>query len=278
MGDRVIVLALYRSLRETHSMHPVLFETPVLGLKIHSYGLMMALGFLAALLWIRHQSKKEGLPLQTMTDLVFLMIVMAIVGSRLAYIAVEWRYFLAHPLDVFKVWQGGLVFLGGLIACLLTAAWYVRKHRLPGWKVFDVFAPGIALGHSFGRLGCFLAGCCYGRLCDVNAWYAVVFPAHQGSLAPPGVPLYPTQLMESAGEFLLFLFLVWKTRRKSFDGQIILLYVILYSLMRFAIEFYRGDPERGYVIPQWLSTSQFLGILLIVAALIMLIYRKGRSS
>jgi phosphatidylglycerol:prolipoprotein diacylglycerol transferase len=259
-------------------MHPDLFEIPGLGLKIHSYGLMMALGFLAGLAWIRHQSQKVQLSVAKMSDLAFLMIVTAIVGSRIAYAAVQWRYYLQHPLDFFKVWEGGLVFLGGLIACIVVAAWYLKKHRLPFWKVSDVFMPGVALGHAFGRFGCFLAGCCYGRLCEVNAWYGVTFPNKPGSLAPPGAPLYPTQLMESGAEFIIFIFLAWKSRKKAFDGQIVLLYLILYSLVRIVIEVLRGDAERGYVIPDLLSTSQFLGILLIVFAVLMLIYRKGRSS
>jgi phosphatidylglycerol:prolipoprotein diacylglycerol transferase len=259
-------------------MHPDLIEIPGLGLKLHSYGLMMALGFLAALLWIRYQSQKVQLPVAKMSDLAFLMIVMAVVGSRLAFVAVQWRFYREHPLDIFKVWEGGLVFLGGLIACILTAIWYLKKHGLPFWKVSDVFMPGVALGHALGRVGCFLAGCCYGRQCEITAWYSVVFPHRHGSLAPPDVPLYPTQLMEAAAEFLIFLFLAWKSGKKAFDGQILLLYLILYSAARIIIEVFRGDLERGYVIPHWVSTSQFLGILLIVFAVLMLIYRKrGRS-
>jgi phosphatidylglycerol:prolipoprotein diacylglycerol transferase len=261
-------------------MHPDLFEIPGLGLKIHSYGLLMALGFLAALAWIRYQSRREGLSVAQMSDLAFLMIVMAVVGSRAAYVFVQWRFYFQHPLDIFKVWEGGLVFLGGLIACIATAVWYLKKHRLSFWQVSDVFMPGVALGHALGRVGCFLAGCCYGRHCNVAAWYAVTFPDRPGSLAPPGIPLFPTQLMEAAAEFIIFLFLAWKSRRKAFEGQILLLYLILYSAARIAIEVFRGDLERGYVIPSWLSTSQFLGILLILFAGFMLIYlrrRKGRS-
>lgn len=258
-------------------MHPDLFTLPILGLKIHSYGLMMAVGFLAALAWIRYQSKKVDLPVSQMSDLAFLMIVMAVIGSRLIYVVVQWRFYAEHPLDIFKIWEGGLVFLGGLIACILTAIWYLKKYRLSFWKVSDVFMPGVALGHAFGRVGCFLAGCCYGRQCDLNAWYAVVFPQRPGSLAPTEIPLYPTQLMEAAAEFLIFLFLAWKSGRKAFEGQILLLYLILYSAARIGIEVFRGDLERGYIIPGWLSTSQFLGILLIVSAVLVLIYRKGRT-
>jgi len=200
------------------------------------------------------------------------------VGSRIGYIFVQWQFYLKNPLDVFRIWEGGLVFLGGLIACIITAAWYLKKYRLPFWKVSDVFMPGVALGHALGRMGCFMAGCCHGRQCDVNAWYAVVFPDKPGSLAPSGMALYPTQLMEAGAEFLIFGFLAWRSQKKAFDGEILLLYLIIYSAFRIVIEVFRGDLERGYVIPGWVSTSQFIGILLILFAVLMLIYRKGKSS
>jgi len=260
-------------------MHPVLFEIPFMGgLTIHSYGFMMAVGFIAALLWIRYQSKQVNLSVAKMTDLAFLMILAAIVGARVAFILVEWRFYLQNPLDIFKVWEGGLVFLGGLVGCIIVAYYYLKKHGLSFWKVADVFMPGVALGHGLGRVGCFFAGCCHGRQCDPNAWYGMVFSGKEGSLAPPGIPLYPTQLAEALTEFLTFLFLAWKSQKKGFDGQILLLYLIIYSLIRIGIETFRGDLERGFVIPGLLSTSQFISIVLIIFAVIVLIYRKGRSS
>lgn len=264
-------------------MHPVLFEIPLFGgLKIHSYGLMMALGFLAALLWIRFQGKREQLAVNRLTDLAFWMMVSAIVGSRLAFIVEEWNYYFHHPLEIFAVWQGGLVFQGGLILCILVAYFYMKKYQLSFWKVSDVFMPGVALGHSLGRIGCFLAGCCYGKQCDVHAWYAVVFSGKPGSLAPVGVALYPTQLLEAGAELFIFAFLAWKSQKKAFDGQILLLYLILYSVARIGIEFLRGDLERGFVIEPYLSKAQFYALLLIVFAIVALIYRKmrghGRSS
>jgi phosphatidylglycerol:prolipoprotein diacylglycerol transferase len=259
-------------------MHPVLFEIPFASVKVHSYGLMVAVGFLAALAWIRYQSRRESLPTNRMLDFAFLMLLTALVGSRIAYALVEWNYFRQHPWDFFRVWEGGLIFYGGLIACIPVAWIFLRRHRLSFWKVSDVFMPGVALGHALGRIGCFLAGCCYGRTCDVNAWYALVFPNKPGSLAPPGVPLYPTQLMESAAEFLIFLVLAAKSRKKAFDGQILLLYLILYAILRYGIEFFRGDKERGFVIAGWLSTSQLLSLFLLIAAVLALLYRRRRSS
>jgi phosphatidylglycerol:prolipoprotein diacylglycerol transferase len=260
-------------------MHPILFELPILGgIKIHTYGVMVALGFLAALGWIRYQSKKDGLPAAKMLDLAFLMMVAAIVGSRLTFILIEWRYYLQNPIDIFKIWEGGLVFYGGLLACVLTAWFYLKRNKLSFWKVSDVFMPGVALGHALGRLGCFAAGCCYGRTCDPHAWYAVVFPHKPETMAPAGVPLYPTQLVESVAEFALFLILAMVSRKKAFDGQILLLYLIGYSVLRILIELIRGDVERGFIVPNLFSTSQLIGAVLILLAVIVLLFRKGRSS
>jgi phosphatidylglycerol:prolipoprotein diacylglycerol transferase len=257
-------------------VHPLLFN---LGdLKVHSYGLMVALGFLAALAWVRYRAPKEGLPAPAMIDLAFWLMLAAIVGSRLAFIAVDWPHYARDPVAVFKIWEGGLVFYGGLIACIFTAWFYLKRRSWSFWKVADVFMPGVALGHAFGRIGCFLAGCCYGRGCDPKAWYAVRFPGLPESLAPAGIPLFPVQLFEAGANLAIFVFLAWYSRKKAFDGQILLLYLITYALSRIVLELFRGDAERGYVIQGWLSTSQFLGVILLLAALVVLFLRRGRSS
>lgn len=261
---------------EGKTVHPLLFK---LGdVKVHSYGLMVALGFLAALAWVRYRAPKEGLPPHAMVDLAFWLMLAAIVGSRIAFIVVDWQQYAHNPIAIFKIWEGGLVFYGGLLACILTAWIYLKRRAWNFWKVADIFMPGVALGHALGRVGCFMAGCCYGRGCDPKAWYAVRFPEHVGSLAPSGIPLYPVQLFESGANLAIFLFLAWYSRKKAFDGQILLLYLITYALSRIALELFRGDAERGYVIPGWLSTSQFLGVILLLAALVVLFLRRGRSS
>lgn len=257
-------------------MHPVLFE--IGSLKIHTYGFMMAVGFLAALTWIRFQSRRMGLSPHKMTDLAFYVVVVALVGSRIAFIVENWRHYSIHPLDMFKVWQGGLVFQGGVIAALIVAPFLVKKLQLPFWKAADAFAPGLALGHALGRVGCFFAGCCHGKQCDPQAWYGVTFPEGVGSLAPTGVALYPTQLIESVAEIIVFLFLAYKSQKKGFDGQILLLYLIIYSLIRIGIEFLRGDLARGFLIDDVLSKAQMWGVVLAVFGIVMLfVKKKGRS-
>ncbi len=250
-------------------MYPVLFSIPVFhGLRLHTYGLMVALGFLVGIYWVGKESKRVGMPSEKMMDLAFYIIVSAIVGSRLLYVLLDDpKMFLHNPLEFFKVWEGGLVFYGGLIGAVATSAWYMWKHQLNFWKVADIFMPGVAIGHALGRIGCFAAGCCYGRPVSHPAWWAVVFPTEGEGLAPGGIPLYPTQLMESACEFIIFLILVYFSRKKKFDGQIMLMYLILYSIVRTILETFRGDFVRGFIF-EGISTSQFVSFFIIVTALI----------
>lgn len=260
-------------------MYPVLFTIPFTeGLKLHSYGLMVALGFLVGLFWVGRESKRVGLPSEKLMDLAFYIIVAAILGSRLLYILIEdpsilWK----QPLDFFKVWEGGLVFYGGLIGAVAVSAWYMLKHRLNFWKVSDIFMPGVAIGHAIGRLGCFAAGCCYGKPTSHPAWWSVIFPTEGEGLAPGGIPLYPTQLMESGAELAIFLILVYFSRKKKFDGQILLMYLILYSIIRIILEFYRGDFVRGFIVGGW-STSQFVSFILIFLAIGCWIIRSRKSA
>lgn len=260
-------------------MYPVIFTIPILeGLKLHTYGLMVALGFLVGIYWVGRESKRLGMPSEKMMDLAFYIVVAGIVGSRLLYVVVEEpRAFIEHPLDIFKVWEGGLVFYGGLMGAVATSAWYMWKHQLNFWKVSDIFIPGVSIGHAIGRLGCFAAGCCYGKEAPHSAWWTVMFPIEGEGLAPGGVPLYPTQLTESGAEFCIFLILVYFTRKKKFDGQILLMYLILYSMVRIILECFRGDLSRGFVYGE-LSTSQFVSILIIISAIICWIYRSRRAK
>lgn len=262
-------------------MYPILIKIPLFGLfghdylPIYGYGVMVALGFLAGSWYVSRQARSQGEDPAKALDLVFYILIAAIVGSRVLYIFVAERTRLFQdPLYLFKIWEGGLVFYGGLIAALAVSIWFFKKHKLPAWKYCDFFAPAIALGHAVGRQGCFLAGCCHGRPLLSEAWYTVTFPYDPNSLAPGGVPLYPTQLIESAAEFLIFLGLAWGLKRKKFDGQIISLYLMGYSLARFLIEFSRGDIDRGFVFGTNLSTSQFIAMIMFAIGLGMYLYRR----
>lgn len=246
-------------------MYPILFRIPILGgISVYTYGVLVATAFVVGIAWVNYEAKRVGQSSSKATDLVFYIILSAIIGSRILYIILtDWQRFLDSPFIFFKIWEGGLVFYGGLIAALLVSIWYFRKYKLPILPYCDTFAPGIAIGHSVGRLGCLMAGCCFGKPAAIGAWYAITFSGHEHSFAPSGVPLYPTQLMESMGEFLIFWALFFLRYKKRFHGQIIGTYLILYGILRFTIEFFRGDMDRGFVVSDIISVSQLVSIIMI---------------
>lgn len=263
-------------------MHPILFTFPeslplIGGKALHVYGIMVALGFLMGLLWIKRESRREGLNEETVSDLFFYVLIAGLIGSRLLYFINSSDHFWGDPLSFFRIWEGGLVFQGGVIASVLTTIWYCRRHHLSFFQIADVFSPALALGHAFGRIGCFFAGCCYGRQCDPHFALAMIFPDRPDAIAPPGIPLYPTQLIESLGEFLILAILMTYRRKKSFTGAVFLLYIILYAILRSSVEVLRGDTIRGYVIEPYLSVAQFISGLTLLTALVLWQYLKNSS-
>jgi phosphatidylglycerol:prolipoprotein diacylglycerol transferase len=256
-------------------MHPILFEIPrieflnwIIGpIPIRLYGLMIGLGFIIGIFLAAHQAKKEGVNPDRVLDLGVYMLLTALVGSRLLFVLTDLREFAARPLDAFALWKGGLVFYGGLLAAVPVGIWYLKKHRLPVWKTADIMAPSIALGQTFGRLGCFSAGCCYGA--PASGPLSVIFTDPR-SLAPLGVPLFPTQLMEATGSLVIFCALLLLRRSKKFDGQLFWLYVLFYAVLRFIIEIFRGDAIRGLYFGNTISTSQIIAIGMFLLAGVMI--------
>jgi phosphatidylglycerol:prolipoprotein diacylglycerol transferase len=253
-------------------MHPILFRFGPL--TIHTYGVLVASGFLLGLGLAVRQARKEGVPSDKIIDLGFYILLAAIVGSRLFFIFLNLSYYVKNPLDIVKIWEGGLVFYGGVLLAVPTAIWYVKKNGLGIWRTADLFAPSIAIGHALGRLGCFSAGCCYGKTAESIPW-AVTF-TNPDSLARIGVPLHPTQLYESAGEFINFLILITLRKNKSFNGQLFMVYMLFYSVLRFIVEFFRGDVSRGFITNQ-LSVSQGISIIMFLVAVAGLIVLKRRK-
>jgi len=244
-------------------VHPILFR---LGpITIHTYGLFVALGFLTAVSIARWQGRKAGLAVEKLVDLAFYAALAAIVGSRILFVLIEWDYFARNPLASFKIWEGGLVFLGGVALAVPVGLFYARRAGLPLWETADVFAPALSAGHVLGRIGCFFAGCCYGDRCNLP--WAVTFTDPE-SLAPLGVGLHPTQLYESFGELVIFLVLITVIRRKTFHGQVFVFYGFLYPLLRFVVEFFRGDDVRGFIAGGLISTSQLGSLVMAVLALV----------
>ncbi len=268
-------------------MHPRLFTIEPFDfmgrnigpLTLPTYGVLLAIAFVAGLWVVGRQAKRSGLDANRITDLAVYVLIAGLVGAKVLLVIVEWHYYSTHPGDFFSILQSGGVFYGGLLAGFSVAWWYVVHHGLDGWKTADVLAPGVAIGQAIGRLGCFAAGCCHGRSTHV-AW-AVTFRdiyAARTVGTPIDVPLHPTQIYESLATAVIFALLLWLSRRKLFDGQVVLAYVVLYSVARFSIEFFRGDSARGFVFGGLLSTSQFIAMALVLAAGALWPYLMKRRS
>lgn len=232
-----------------------------------SYGVFVAAAFLAALWVTRRLAARRGLAPDRITDLAVYCAIAGILGGKLGMFLFDWRFYLENPARIFSLetLQAMGVYQTGLILALLTAFWYMRRHRMPFLPTADLFAPGLALGHGIGRLGCFAAGCCWGRQCD-RPW-AVTFTnpdAQQLTGVPLFVPLHPTQLYEAAAEFLLFAFLWRRFHQPHREGEILSYYLIFYSLARFVIEFFRHHEQGLYFelsLTQWIALGLFsLGI------------------
>jgi phosphatidylglycerol:prolipoprotein diacylglycerol transferase len=252
-------------------VHPVLIR--IGPLSIHTYGVLVAAGFLLGIALAVRQGKKEGIPPDRIIDIGFYVLLSAIVGSRLLFVGINAGHYLKHPLDIIKIWEGGLVFYGGLLLAVPVALWYIRRHALDMGNLMDIFAPSLAIGHAVGRLGCFSAGCCYGKPATVP-WAVTFFDPE--CLAVTGIPIHPTQLYESMGEFLNFFILIFLRRHQSFKGQLFWTYIVLYSLLRFTVEFFRGDAARGYLVAG-ISVSQGISFVIGLAAAVVIV-RKLRHK
>jgi len=255
-------------------VHPVLFE--IGGFPVHTYGVLLAAAYLVGLQTAVRRAPRAGLDPARILDLGILVIFAAIVGAKLLLLIVEWRSFAADPKQIVTVLRSGGVFYGGLLAAVPVAIWYVRRHELPTWRVGDLAAPGIALAHAVGRVGCLMAGCCYGRPTELP-WGVRFTSAYAADAVgvPLGIPLHPTQLYEAGAELAIFAVLLLTERRgRPYAGRTFWTYVLLYAAARFVIEFYRGDP-RGQLGP--LSTSQVVSVGLVPLALVMLGYLSRLS-
>ncbi len=250
-------------------MHPIALE---LGpLSIHWYGVMVALAFVAGLWTASRRGLREGVAAEKIIDLGPWLIVGAILGARSLYVISYWDdAFAGKPLaEVFMIWRGGLVYYGGLIGASLACLLYTRLKKLPLWKVADIVAPSIALGSVFGRIGCFLNGCCYGRACSLP--WAIRFPA-DNPRHPPTYPVHPTELYDALLNLCLYGALAWLYRRKKFDGQVFGCYLVSYAVLRSFVEMFRGDyPEYQHYLGGWATPAHLVSIAILVAGLALLL-------
>jgi len=253
-------------------MHPILLKLG--NLSFHTYGFFVAMGFLAGILIAKREAKRLGEDPDVIMDLSFYVMVSAILGSRLFYIITNPEIYLADPLEIFKLWNGGLVFYGGFIAALIVGLIYLKIKRMPMWRTTDIAAPSLAAGQFLGRLGCFSAGCCYGKACNLP--WAVTF-TNPDSLAPLGIPIHPTQLYHAISNLSIFAFLWFFRSRKKYNGQLFWLYILLYAVTRSFIEIFRGD-FRGEPVFGVLSAAQAVGIIIAPVAVVMMIILKKQAG
>ena len=261
-------------------MYPEIFR--IGNFPINTYGVLLALAFLAALLVAARLGARDGLPRERLFDLGLWLLLAAIVGSKLLLLVVEPEYRGAPSrLLSLDFLRSGGVFYGGFIGAVVTAYVLVRRYKLPWWRTADAFAPGIALGQAIGRQGCFAAGCCWGKPTTLPWGVRFSELGHQVTGVPTHTHLHPTQLYESFAAFLFFGLLIWLHRRKTFNGQVILAYGVLYGATRFLIEFFRDDPRGdlfGLTSLTHLSTSQLISLLVGITSLVVLIVRWRRAS
>jgi phosphatidylglycerol:prolipoprotein diacylglycerol transferase len=259
-------------------------------LTIYSYGAMLALAFIAGTFFAAFRARKQAIDPNRIIDLSLVIVLTSIIGARLLFVALNLRFYKNNPLDIFKVWEGGLVFYGGFILAFVSVVYFLKKNKLAVWKVADIFSAPLALGMAIGRIGCFLNGCCYGK---ISQRFGVCFPAKDN---PPAftqqvfegmipqsagcsLPVFPTQLYESGACLLIFLAILALERKKHFDGFSFWLFVLLYSLFRFIIEGFRYYDANFISGP--ITVSQAVSIILFVISLIALetgftIARKGK--
>jgi phosphatidylglycerol:prolipoprotein diacylglycerol transferase len=231
-----------------------------------TYGLMAAFGLIFGLLLIVKLGREQGLDPDKLWNLGIIAILSGIFGAKILMVLVDFTYYRSHvgELFSFSTLQAGGVWSGGLLLALAMCIWYMRVNNMPVLRTCDVFAPGLALGHAFGRVGCFAAGCCFGR--ETHVPWAVTFHnplANEIVGTPLNIPLHPTQLYEMVLELCNCLFLVWLIRRKKFEGEIIGTYMIIYGVGRYFIEFFRGDPGRGEFLG-FMSGTQAIAIGLVI--------------
>ncbi len=256
-------------------MHPVLFQfdTPSFlrgifpdTITIYTYGFLIAIGAVLAFFYTARQAKKQyNVPMETTQWLITLLIIAAVVGGKLFIFFEDPSGYLKHPGKLVDNFANGFVFYGSFIFAIPTMLWFFRHYKLPTLGMLDIIAGTTLIVHGTGRLGCFMAGCCYGVPTD--SFLGVTFTNPQCAAEPLNTPLHPTQLYSSLMIFAILAVIIFMKDRKKFDGQLFLLYIMLYAIGRSVIEVFRGDISRGYVIEGVLTNSQFIAGLMFLVAL-----------
>lgn len=261
-------------------MYPELFR--IGSFPINTYGVFLAVAFLCAILVTVKLAERDGLPRERIYDLSLWMLLASLIGSKILMLFTEPEY-RGNPLQLLSLdfLRSGGVFYGGLLGAIVAGYLLMKRYKLPWWKTADACAPGIAIGNFFGRQGCFAAGCCWGKPTSLPWGVKFSEAGHEITGVPIDAHLHPTQLYESFAMLLVFGFLLWLHKRKRFNGQVILAYALLYSIIRFSIEFVRDDPRGdilGLTTLTGLSTSQMISLIVGITALLLLIFRNRSSK
>jgi len=246
-------------------MHPVLFEFELFGkeLTIYSYGFFIVLGAVFGVTYLAVRAKKEfGVPFDTVNNLFLLLLAGAFIGGKFFLFFENPSFYADNPSALLS--GRGFVFYGSLLFCIPIMLWFFKRHKLPVMPMLDIMAIVTVIVHGFGRIGCFMAGCCYGK--ETHGWLGVIFSDPMCFARPLGTPLHPTQLYSAGMILLIAIVLLYVKSHRRFHGQVFLLYLILYGFGRSVVEIFRGDTSRGYVIEGLLSHSQFISIIVIAAA------------
>lgn len=258
-------------------MHPIAFYLG--SFPVRWYGVMMALAFFAGLWTATRRARLVNIPGEVIADVTLWLMVGSILGARIVYVTTYWKTEFAGGKisEIFAIWNGGLVYYGGLIGASVAGMIYLLWKKLPLWKVADVLAPSIALGSVFGRIGCLLNGCCYGRACSMP--WAIYFPAGHEThpFGQPAIPVHPTEIYAALLNLVLYIFLAWLFRRKKFDGEIFATYLIIYSIFRSIQEYFRGDYPPDH-IHAGITSAQLVSVPIFITGLVLAIFLSRRAQ
>ena len=252
-------------------MHPILFEFG--RVTVYSYGFMIAVGSTVGVVYMAVQGKKDvGLTFDQANSLFLLIFISAFVGGKVFLFFEDLTYYRAHPLQLLT--GRGFVFYGSFLFAVPTMFIFFRRHHIPKYAMLDIMAVTTCLAHIFGRMGCFMAGCCYGKPTD--SLLAVTFTDSACQASPLNTPLHPTQLYEAGYILMVMLVLLFLRSRRKFYGQLFLVYLLLYAIGRFILEYFRGDQERGFVFGGIVSHSQFIAAL--IFSLVLFVYWRWSAA
>lgn len=241
---------------------------------VYAYGFMIALGILVAFIITLKKSRKFGLKSEDLSTLFMWIFLAAFIGGKLFFYLEDFGHYLENPSEMLRITGGGFVFYGSLIFAIPVIVWWLKKQKIPVRPFLDVLAFAGPVVHSFGRVGCFLAGCCHGKEC--HNFLGVVFSDPHSMARPLNTPLYPTQLFDIALNMIILMVVLSLNKRKQFEGQLFLLYILMYALGRSVVEEFRGDEARGFVFGGLLSHSQLIAI--VMTAAVVLVWRRWKKN